>query len=235
MLAQAPTLAIYSRVEGRASSSVLKRRMPSNMLRSVSRVDFVRSARLLVVTVAAMSLAACGFNSVPTKQEAAKAKWADVQAAFQERANLVPNLAAVAKGAAEQEKAILTGVVEARAKATSVQVTANDLSDPAKMQQYSQAQEQFGQSLGRLLVSVEKYPDLKSITNYQMLQSQIEGQENRIRVAVRDYNGAVQDYNTEVRVFPTMIGAKLRGASPLVPYQAVTPGAEVAPSLEGKL
>ncbi|MGJ0238631.1 LemA family protein [uncultured Novosphingobium sp.] len=182
-----------------------------------------------------MSLAACGFNSVPTKQEAAKAKWADVQAAFQERANLVPNLAAVAKGAAEQEKAILTGVVEARAKATSVQVTANDLNDPAKMQQFSQAQEQFGQSLGRLLVSVERYPDLKSIVNYQMLQTQIEGQENRIRVAVRDYNGAVQDYNTEVRVFPTMIGAKLRGASPLVPYQAVTPGADVAPSLEGKL
>lgn len=205
------------------------------MLQSLTRVNISRSARTLIVTLAAMSLAACGFNSVPTKQEAAKAKWADVQAAFQERANLVPNLAAVAKGAAEQEKAILTGVVEARAKATSVQVTANDLNDPAKMQQFSQAQEQFGQSLGRLLVSVEKYPDLKSIVNYQMLQTQIEGQENRIRVAVRDYNGAVQDYNTEVRVFPTMIGAKLRGASPLVPYQAVTPGAEVAPSLEGKL
>jgi len=205
------------------------------MLQSLTRVNISRSARALLVTFAALSLAACGFNSVPTKQEAAKAKWADVQAAFQERANLVPNLAAVAKGAAEQEKAILTGVVEARAKATSVQVTANDLSDPAKMQQFSQAQEQFGQSLGRLLVSVEQYPDLKSIVNYQMLQTQIEGQENRIRVAVRDYNGAVQDYNTEVRVFPTMIGAKLRGASPLVPYQAVTPGAEVAPSLEGKL
>jgi LemA protein len=205
------------------------------MLQSLTRVNISRSARTLFVTFAALSLAACGFNSVPTKQEAAKAKWADVQAAFQERANLVPNLAAVAKGAAEQEKAILTGVVEARAKATSVQVTANDLNDPAKMQQFSQAQEQFGQSLGRLLVSVEKYPDLKSIVNYQMLQTQIEGQENRIRVAVRDYNGAVQDYNTEVRVFPTMIGAKLRGASPLVPYQAVTPGAEVAPSLEGKV
>ena len=205
------------------------------MLQSVTRVDFARSARALLVTFAALSLAACGFNTVPTKQEAAKAKWADVQAAFQERANLVPNLAAVAKGAAEQEKAILTGVVEARAKATSVQVNADDLSDPAKMQQYQQAQEQFGQSLGRLLVSVEQYPDLKSIVNYQMLQTQVEGQENRIRVAIRDYNGAVQDYNTEVRTFPSMIGAKLRGAEPLVPYQAVTPGAEVAPSLEGKL
>jgi LemA protein len=205
------------------------------MVSTSSRIGTARAVRGFVVALAALSLAACGFNSVPTKQEAAKAKWADVQAAFQERANLVPNLAAVAKGAAEQEKAILTGVVEARAKATSVQVTANDLNDPAKMQQFSQAQEQFGQSLGRLLVSVEQYPDLKSIVNYQMLQTQIEGQENRIRVAVRDYNGAVQDYNTEVRTFPSMIGAKLRGADPLVPYQAATPGAEVAPSLEGKL
>jgi LemA protein len=211
--------------------------MSGKMLQSFSRTRFAQPTRMLLVTVGAMSVAACGFNSVPTKQEAAKAKWADVQAAFQERANLVPNLAAVAKGAAEQEKAILTGVVEARAKATSVQINPNagDLSNPAKMQQFSQAQEQFGQSLGRLLVSVERYPDLKSIVNYQMLQTQIEGQENRVRVAVRDYNSAVQDYNTEVRVFPTMIGAKLRGASPLVPYQAVTPGAEVAPSLEGKV
>jgi len=207
------------------------------MVSTSSRIGAARKVRGFVVALAALSLAACGFNSVPTKQEAAKAKWADVQAIFQERANLVPNLAAVAKGAAEQEKAILTGVVEARAKATSVQINPNsgDLSDPAKMQQYSQAQEQLGQSLGRLLVSVERYPDLKSIVNYQMLQTQIEGQENRVRVAIRDYNGAVQDYNTEVRTFPSMIGAKLRGASPLVPYQAVTPGAEVAPSLEGKL
>ncbi|MDE8653264.1 LemA family protein [Novosphingobium album (ex Liu et al. 2023)] len=194
-----------------------------------------RAGRYLFAAIAAMSLAACGFNSVPTKQEAAKAKWADVQAAFQERANLVPNLAAVAKGAAEQEKAILTGVIEARAKATSVQLTADDLDDPAKMQQFQAAQAQFGSSLSRLMVSVEQYPDLKSITNYQMLQSQLEGQENRIRIAIRDYNGAVQDYNTEVRTFPTMIGAKMRGAEPLVPYQAVTPGADVAPSLEGKM
>lgn len=193
------------------------------------------AARNALIFGAALSLAGCGFNSVPTKQEAAKAKWADVQAAFQERANLVPNLAAVAKGAATQEKDILTGVVEARAKATSIQLTANDLNDPAKMQQFQAAQGQLGQSLSRLLVSVEQYPELKSIVNYQMLQTQLEGQENRIRISVRDYNSAVQDYNTEVRTFPTMIGAKLRGADPLVPYQATTPGAEVAPSLEGKM
>lgn len=188
-----------------------------------------------LVLGAALSLSACGFNSVPTKQEAAKAKWADVEAAFQERSNLVPNLAAVAKGAAEQEKSILVGVTEARAKATSVQISADDLGDPKKMEQFQQAQANLGAGIGRLLASVEAYPDVKSNANYQMLQSQLEGQENRIRVAIRDYNGAVQSYNTEVRTFPSMIGARLRGAQPLVPYKAVTPGAEAAPSLEGKL
>lgn len=195
----------------------------------------VRRTRAVLVMLAALSLAACGFNTVPAKQEVAKAKWADVEAAFQERANLVPNLAAVAKGAAEQEKEILTGVVEARAKATSIQISADDLDDPARMEQFAAVQGQFSQSLGRLLASVEAYPDLKSITNYQMLQSQLEGQENRIRIAIRDYNAAVQDYNTEVRTFPSMIGARLRGAETLVPYKSVTPGAEVAPSLEGKM
>jgi LemA protein len=195
--------------------------------------------RFILATAAAASLAGCGINSVPTAEENAKAKWADVQAAFQERANLIPNLAAVAKGAAEQEKGILTGVMEARAKATSVQLSADDLTDPAKMAQFQAAQNQLSGSLaglGRLLVNVERYPELKSITNYQMLQSQLEGQENRIRVALRDYNGAVQSYNTTIRTFPDAIGAKLfYGAKPMTPYQAVTPGAEVAPSLEGKL
>lgn len=197
--------------------------------------NVARKGRAAIVVLAALSLAACGFNSVPTKQEAAKAKWADVEAAFQERANLVPNLAAVAKGAAEQEKSILVGVTEARAKATSINLTADDLDDPAKMAAFQQAQANLGQGISRLLASVEAYPDIKSTTNYQMLQSQLEGQENRIRIAIRDYNGAVQDYNTEVRTFPTMIGARLRGAEVLVPYKAVSPNAEVAPSLEGKL
>ena len=145
----------------------------------------------------------------------------------------------MAKGAAEQEKGILTGVVEARAKATSIQLNADDLDDPQKMAQFQQAQNQLSQSLsgfGRLLANTEAYPELKSITNYQMLQSQLEGQENRIRVTLRDYNQAVQNYNTTIRTFPDAIGAKVfYGAKPMVPYQAATPGAEVAPSLEGKL
>ena len=196
-------------------------------------------ARFVFVAVAAFGLASCGINAVPTAQENAKAKWADVQAAFQERSNLIPNLAAVAKGAAEQEKGILTGVVEARAKATSIQISADDLTDPDKMAQFQAAQNQLSSSLagfGRLLANVEQYPELKSITNYQMLQSQLEGQENRVRVAIRDYNEAVRQYNTEIRTFPSIMAAKVvYGSKEMVPYEAVTPGAEVAPSLEGKL
>jgi LemA protein len=196
-------------------------------------------ARAAIVATAAASLAGCGINSIPTAEEQAKAKWADVQAAFQERANLIPNLAAVAKGAAEQEKGILTGVMEARAKATSIQLSANDLTDPAKVKAFQEAQNQLSGSLmgfGRLLANTEAYPELKSITNYQMLQSQLEGQENRIRVAIRDYNEAVRQYNTEIRTFPSVVGAKvIYGSKPMVPYEAVTPGAEVAPSLEGKI
>ena len=204
---------------------------------SVSRTRSI--ARTALVSAAALSLAGCGINSVPTKEEAAKAKWADVQAAFQERANLIPNLAAVAKGAADQEMGILVGVIEARAKATSIQLSADDLKDPAKVKAFQDAQNQLSTSMmgfGRLLANTEAYPELKSITNYQMLQSQLEGQENRIRITLKDYNGAVQDYNTEIRTFPSAIGAKIfYGAKPMVPYQAVTPGAEAAPSLEGKL
>jgi LemA protein len=196
-------------------------------------------ARLVFVAVAAFGLASCGINSVPTAEENAKAKWGDVQAAFQERANLVPNLAAVAKGAAEQEKGILTGVIEARAKATSIQINASDLTDPAKMAEFQAAQNQLSSSLagfGRLLANVEQYPELKSITNYQMLQSQLEGQENRVRVSIRDYNEAVREYNTTIRTFPSIMAAKIvYGSKPMVSYEAVTKGAEVAPSLEGKL
>ena len=195
-------------------------------------------SRAAFVAVAAASLAGCGVNTVPTAEENAKAKWGDVQAAFQERANLIPNLAEVVKASGEQEKAILTGVVEARAKATSpqIQISADDLTDPAKVAAFQAAQNQLSQSLGglgRLMANVEAYPELKSIANYSTFMSQLEGQENRIRVAIRDYNGAVQNYNTTIRTFPSAIGAKIiYGAKPMVPYQAVTPGAEVAPKVD---
>ncbi|ALE16154.1 LemA family protein [Altererythrobacter epoxidivorans] len=189
--------------------------------------------RFGVVVLASIGLAACGINSVPAAEENAKAKWADVQAAFQARANLIPNLAEVAQGAAEQERGILTDVVEARAKATSIQLSADDLNDPAKMAEFQAAQGQLGQGIGRLLANFEAYPQLQSIANYQMLQSQLEGSENKIRIAIKDYNEAVRQYNTTIRTFPDTIGANIiHGAEPMVPYEAVTPGAEVAPELD---
>lgn len=194
---------------------------------------FATVRRFALVALASLGLAACGINSVPTAEEAAKAKWGDVQAAFQERANLVPNLAEVAQGAAEQERGILTDVIEARAKATSIQLSADDLSDPKKMAEFQAAQSRLGAGLGRLLANFEAYPQLQSIANYQMLQSQLEGQENRIRIAIRDYNEAVRIYNTTIRTFPDTIAANIvYGAEPMVPYEAVTPGAEAAPQLD---
>jgi len=196
-------------------------------------MTFTAFRRYAVVALAALGLSACGINSIPTKEEAAKAKWADVEAAFQARANLVPNLAEVAKGAAEQERGILTDVIEARAKATSIRIEGDDLTDPAKMAQYQAAQSQLSSGLGRLLANFEAYPDLKSITNYQMLQGQLEGVENKVRIAIIDYNEAVRDYNTTIRTFPAAIGANvIYGSKPIVPYKAVTPGAEVAPTLD---
>lgn len=190
-------------------------------------------AKFLLVPVAAVSVAGCGINSVPTAEENAKAKWADVQAAFQERANLIPNLAAVVKGAAAQENKTLTEVIEARAKATSVTLAPGDLNDPAKMAAFQTAQNNLSGSLSRLLVSVEQYPQLKSQEGFLKLQDQLEGQENRIRITLRDYNEAVRQYNSTIRTFPDIIGAKvIHGAKPMVPYEAATQGADVAPKLD---
>jgi LemA protein len=189
--------------------------------------------RATFAVLATIALAACGINSVPTKEEAAKAKWADVEAQFQRRANLIPNLAEVVKGAGENERAILTEVTEARAKATSVNVTADDLGDEAKMAEFAAAQSQMSAGIGRLLASFEAYPQIQSTQAYITLQSQLEGTENRIAVAIRDYNEAVRDYNTTIRTFPDTIGANLiHGAEPMAPYKAATPDAEVAPELD---
>jgi LemA protein len=192
-----------------------------------------RFALALFTIGAALSLSACGINSVPTAEENAKAKWADVQAQYQRRADLVPNLVATVKGAAKQEQDTLVRVTEARAKATSIQISADDLTDPAKVQQFQQAQAALSQSLGRLIATAEAYPELKTNENFLALQSQLEGTENRITVAIRDYNEAVRAYNTRIRTFPDAIGAKLiHGAKPMTPYQAVTPGAETAPKVD---
>ena len=191
--------------------------------------------RPVIVAAAALSLAACGINSVPAAEENAKAKWADVEAAFQERANLIPNLQEIELSSAEQERGTLTEVIEARASATrpEVQISAEDLDDPAKVEAFQSAQNELSGALSRLLVSVEAYPELRSQENFGRFMTQFEGSENRIRVAIRDYNEAVRAYNTEIRTFPSIIGAKIiHGAEPLTPYEAATEGAEVAPTLD---
>ena len=193
-----------------------------------------RLFRPIMLAAAALSLSACGINSVPTAEENAKAKWADVEAAFQSRANLIPALEQIVMSSAEQERATFEGVTQARASATrpEVQIDAEDLNDPAKMAAFQEAQGELGGALSRLLVSVEAYPELRSQENFGRFQQQYEGAENRIRINIRDYNEAVRQYNTTIRTFPDIIGAKvIHGAEPLVPYEAATEGAEVAPTL----
>jgi len=192
----------------------------------MSRTPIVRGTAAILL---ASALAGCGINSVPTAEENAKARWADVQNNYQRRADLIPNLVATVKAAGAQEKDILVEVTQARSAANSVQVSPADLSDPAKMAQYQRVQGAVGVSLQRLQ---EAYPELKSQGNYTTLMSQLEGTENRITIARRDYNGAVQDYNTKIRTFPDAVGAKIfYGAKPMVPFAATTPGAETAPTV----
>lgn len=185
----------------------------------------------LLAPLGALSLAGCGLNSVPTSEEQVNAKWGDLQADYQRRADLIPNLVNTVKGYAQQEKTVLTEVTEARAKATSIQLNAGDLSDPAKVQAFQNAQNQLGGSVGRLLASFEAYPDLKSNQNFLALQDQLEGTENRINASRRDYNDAVRQYNTLIRTFPSAIGAKVfYGAKPKVPFEAST-AAQAAPTV----
>ena len=191
-----------------------------------------RFAPALLAPAAALALSGCGLNSIPTAEETAKARWADVQNEYQRRADLVPNLVSTVKGYAKQESSVLVGVTEARAKATSIQVSADDLKDPAKVQQFGAAQGQLSQALGRLLSVTENYPDLKSNQNFLALQSQLEGTENRITIARRDYNAAVQGYNTLIRTFPNSIGAKVfYGAKPMQTFEATAPNAQSAPTV----
>ena len=186
----------------------------------------------LLAPLAALSLAGCGLNSVPTSEENVNAKWGNLQSEYQRRADLIPNLVRTVERYADQERDVLTQVTEARANASRVQLNAGDLSDPAKVAAFNQAQTQLGGSLGRLLATFEAYPDLKSNQNFLTLQSQLEGTENSILVARRDYNEAVQGYNTRIRTFPDAIGAKIfYGAKPKVPFEAAA-GAQNAPTVD---
>lgn len=193
----------------------------------------MRAIRIALPLVAALALSACGFNTIPTKEEGVNAAWGEVENQYQRRADLVPNLVATVQGYAQQEKDVLVGVTEARAKATQTTLSPGDLSDPAKVAAFQQAQDGLGSALSRLMVVVEKYPDLKSNQNFLALQSQLEGTENRISVARRDYNTSVQAYNTEIRTFPSIIAAKtIYGAEPKQPFKATAANAEVAPTVK---
>ncbi len=186
----------------------------------------------VVLASLGLMLAGCGVNTIPTLEETAKARWSDVQNQYQRRADLIPNLVETVKGYAKQEQETLTRVIEARAKATSIKVDASTITDPAKFKEFQDAQNQLSGVLGRLIAITENYPDLKSNQNFLALQSQLEGTENRIAVSRRDYVGAVQAYNTEVRTFPGMLWAKLFwGAKPMETF-AAAPESQKAPQVK---
>jgi len=183
----------------------------------------------LLAPVAALSLAGCGLNSVPTAEEQVNAKWADLQADYQRRADLIPNLVETVKGYAKQESSVLIAVTQARADAGRVQLSPADLDDPAKVKAFNDAQGRLTQAIIPLQRLQEAYPDLKSNQNFLALQDQLEGTENRINASRRDYNEAVRSYNTRIRTFPDAIGAKIfYGAKPKVPFEAAA-GAQTAP------
>ena len=186
----------------------------------------------LLAPLAALSLAGCGLNSVPTAEEQVNAKWGDLQADYQRRADLIPNLVNTVKGYAQQEKTVLTEVTNARANATRVTLSADDLDDPAKVQAFNDAQTRLTQAIIPLQRLQEAYPDLKSNANFLALQDQLEGTENRINASRRDYNEAVQSYNTTIRTFPDAIGARIfYGAKPKVPFEAAA-AAQQAPTVD---
>jgi LemA protein len=183
----------------------------------------------LLAPLAAISLAGCGLNSVPTAEEDVNAKWANLQADYQRRSDLIPNLVNTVKGYAKQESSVLIAVTQARADAGRVTLNASDLDDPAKVKAFNDAQGRVTFTLQRLQ---EAYPDLKSNANFLALQDQLEGTENRINASRRDYNESVQAYNTRIRTFPDAIGAKIfYGAKPKVPF-AASASAQQAPTVD---
>ena len=181
----------------------------------------------------ALFVSGCGINTIPSYEEEAKAKWANVQNNYQRRADLIPNLVETVKGFAAQERQVLEAVINARARATQIQVNADQLTDPEAIKRFQDAQQQLSGALGRLIATVENYPDLKSNANFLALQSQLEGTENRIAVARRDYIEAVRAYNTELRTLPGVIWASTvyRNNKPMVPFTAVE-GSDKPPAVK---
>ncbi|MBK8163605.1 MAG: LemA family protein [Gammaproteobacteria bacterium] len=192
-----------------------------------------RYAGVALAVMALLGLSACGINNIPAYDEQVKATWSDVLNQYQRRADLVPNLVSTVKGFAAQEERVLTEVVEARAKVSQMQLPPDVLTNPEAFKTFQASQDQLTSALSRLLVVVERYPDLKSNENFLTLQSQLEGTENRIAVARRDYIAAVQRYNTELRTFPGRIWkAILYSDSQVMENFAAAPGVEQAPEVK---
>jgi LemA protein len=214
---------IYDRIAEPAGN-----RRGAVMAKIASRVRAV-----VAVVLLGLAVSACGYNQIPTLEEQAKAKWGDVQNNYQRRADLIPNLVATVQGYAKQEREVLTAVIEARAKATQIKVDASQLTDPEKLKQFQDAQNQLSGALGRLIAVSENYPDLKSNQNFLALQSQLEGTENRIAVARRDYIEAVRVYNTELKTFPGLLWAStfFRSNKPMAEFTAVE-GAQKPPQVK---
>lgn len=198
-----------------------------------ARAGVWRASRLACAACFALVLSGCGINTIPTLDEQVKSSWAQVENQYQRRADLIPNLVETVKGYAAQEQETLTAVVEARAKVGSLQLGRDVVDDPEALARFEQAQGQLGSALSRLLVVAERYPDLKSNQNFLALQSQLEGTENRIAVARRDFIQAVERYNTEIRTFPGRIWHSLLYSDLELreTFEATTPDAQQAPKV----
>ncbi|AZD20697.1 LemA family protein [Pseudomonas chlororaphis subsp. aurantiaca] len=198
------------------------------------RQSLCSSWPMMALLLLSSLLSGCGINNIPTLDEQAKAAWGQVQNQYQRRADLIPNLVETVKGYARHEQETLTAVIEARAKATSIQVDASTLDNPERLKQYQQAQDQLTGALSRLMVVSERYPDLKANQNFLALQSQLEGTENRIAVARRDFILAVQKYNTEIRTFPGRLWHSVMYSDLPVreTFEATSPDADKAPEVK---
>ena len=196
-------------------------------------MKFTRVLGLIAAVGLIGALAGCGVNTIPTKEENAKAKWSEVEVQYKRRADLIPQLVATVKGEAANERGILTDVINARASATRVSVDASTITDPEKFQKFQQAQDGLSSAIGRLMVIQEQYPTLKSNQGFETLMDQLEGTANRIAIAQKDYNDAAQDYNTTLRTFPSIIWAKTMysGARPMQ-YFTAPAGSDVTPTVD---
>jgi LemA protein len=187
---------------------------------------------ILLVGLLAPLVSGCGYNSLVSGDENVKAAWAQVENVYQRRADLIPNLVNTVKGSAQHEEKTLSEVTAARASATQVKLSVDDLSSPEKVKQFEEAQAKLSSSLGRLIATAESYPDLKANAAFRDLMAQLEGTENRITVERMKYNNAVRDYNVKVRGFPTLIAAKIWGFKAKEPFKATTAHAETAPEVK---